>query len=240
MSSPGIRDASQWEEVVSKLRARYGDGISVVLVGSVARGRSTEESDIDFLVIGDRHLEAAFNLPRCHVQASSETDFIRNLALGEDFEAWSVRFGLPLYDSGPWARVVRSAEASVWPRWQAKIPHAARRLFMASALLKMGDADAATEETVYALCHVARALLLRAGIFPLSRPELAEQVEALGYSRLAQLHEEFRRPNGAPVSRVRLAQRYSKKLLLHLDRGAYAQCSKEYRERKRAKAHRRH
>jgi predicted nucleotidyltransferase len=239
VSNHGVVDTSQWGDFVSKLRAQYGEGISVVLVGSVARGRSTEESDVDFLVVGERRLETTSSLPRFHVQASSENDFVRNLALGEDFEAWSVRFGLPLYDSGPWARILRSAEASVWPKWQAKIPHAARRLFMANALLKMGDADAATEETVYALCHVARALLLRAGVFPLSRPELAEQVNALGYSRLAQLHEELRHPSGAPLSRVRLAQRYSKKLLLHLDRGAYARCSKEHRDRKRAKSHRR-
>jgi predicted nucleotidyltransferase len=239
MNSLGVSDQSQWEAAVNKLRARYGDGISVVLVGSVARGRSTEESDIDFLVVGERRPETVCNLPRYHVQVSSETDFMRNLALGEDFEAWSVRFGLPLYDGGAWARVLQSPEAEVWPKWQAKIPHAARRLFMASALLKIGDVDAATEETVYALCHVARALLLRAGIFPLSRPELAEQVETLGYSRLAQLHGELRRPNGAPLTRLRLAQRYSKKLLLHLDRLGYAKCSKEYRERQRAKSHRR-
>jgi hypothetical protein len=207
-------------------------------VGSVARGRSTEESDIDLLVIGERRPEAVCDLPRCHVQVCTETEFIRNLALGEDFEAWSVRFGLPLYDGGAWARILRSAEAGVWPKWQAKIPHAARRLFMASALLKMGDADAATEETVYALCHVVRALLLRAGVFSLSRPELAEQAKVLGYSQLAHLHEELRHPGGVSPSRIRLAQRYSKKLLLHLDRSAYAKFSKEYRERNRAKSSR--
>jgi predicted nucleotidyltransferase len=238
MNSIGVSDASQWEDVVGRLRSRYGDGISVVLVGSVARGRSTEESDIDFLVVGEDHPKTTCDLPRYHVQVSNEADFKRNLALGEDFEGWSVRFGLPLYDGGPWARILRSDEATVWPRWQAKIPHAARRLFMASALLRMGDLDAATEETIYALCHVARALLLKAGVFPLSRPELAEQVKALGYSRLAQLHGELRRPNGAPLSRIRLAQRYSKKLLLHLDRPVYAKCSREYRERNRAKSHR--
>lgn len=238
MNSPSVPDVSKWKEAVSELRTRYGDNISVVLVGSVARGRSTEESDIDLLVIGEGHLEAPCNLRTYHIQASSETDFMRNLALGEDFEAWSVRFGLPLYDAGPWKRVLQSREASVWPRWQAKIPHAARRLFMASALLKMGDADAATEETLYALCHVARALLLRAGIFPLSRPELAEQLEALGYAQLARLHGELRRPSGTTPTSLRLAQRYSKKLLLHLDRQTYAQYSKAYRERRRAKSRR--
>jgi len=237
MNSASVSDTSQFEGVVRRLRALFGGGIAIVLVGSVARGRATEESDIDFLVIGERASETVCDLPRCHIQVSREADFVRNLGLGEDFEGWSVRFGLPLYDAGPWARILRSAEAKVWPKWQAKIPHATRRLFMASALLRMGDVDAATEETVYALCHVARALLLRAGIFPLSRPELADQVKALGYSRLAQLHGELRCSAGVPPIRLRLAQRYSKKLLLHLDRPSYFQCSKDYRERRRAKQH---
>jgi|GEM_PF-2263816 len=238
MSSHARPDTSQWAKVVADFRGRHGDEISVVLVGSVARGRSTEESDIDFLVVGERRVEATCDLPGCHVQASSEADFLRNLALGEDFEAWSVRYGLPIYDGGPWARILRSTEAAAWPKWQAKIPHAARRLFMANALLKMGDADAAAEETLYALCHVARALLLRRGVFPLSRPELAEQVSTLGYSRLAELHEELRRPNPTPLIKIRLAQRYSKKLLLNLDREVYGRCSKEYRERLHAKSRR--
>lgn len=236
MSSLGERDASELQSVVTKLRNRYGDEVSVVLVGSAARGRATEESDIDLLVIGERRPRSMSDLPRYHVQVASETDFMRNLALGEDFEAWCVRFGLPLYDNGLWSRIKQSPEAAGWPRWQAKIPHAIRRLLMATALVEMGDADAASEETVYGLGHIARGLLLKSGVFPLSRPELAEQVKGLGYSHLAELHEELRRSSNARLSRLRLAQRYSKKLLVHLDRKEYAKCSTEYRERKRAKS----
>jgi predicted nucleotidyltransferase/DNA-binding transcriptional ArsR family regulator len=234
MGSPAEDRVSPWQGIVARLRERYGDEIAVVLVGSAARGCSTEESDVDFLVVGEHRLEAASDLPRCHVQVSVQEDFLRNLASGEDFEAWCVRLGLPLYDSGAWARIQRSPEASTWPRWQTKIQHGARRLFMSSALLEMGDVDAATEEAVYALGHVARGLLLKAGVFPLSRPELSEQVKSLGYAELADLHEELRSPRGVPLSRLRLAQRYSKKLLLHLDRTIYARCSKAHRDRKRA------
>lgn len=236
MSSPGVSDVSKWGEIVGDLRTRYGDNIAVVLNGSFARSQATEESDIDLLVVAGQRLATTRHLPRYHIQVSSEAEFLRNLAVGEDFEAWCVRFGVPLYDAGPWKRILGSTEASSWPKWESKIPHAARRLFMASTLLKMGDAEAASEETLFALCHVARALLLRAGVFPLSRPELEEQLQDLGYLRLAKLHGELRRPAGTTATYLRLAQRYSKKLLLHLDADIYAQCSKAYREKMRAKS----
>jgi predicted nucleotidyltransferase len=227
-------DSAQLQAVVERLREKNGDEIAVVLVGSVARGCSNEDSDVDLLVIGKERPKVADGLSGLHIQVSSETEFNRNLILGEDFEAWCLRFGVPLYDRGIWARLRRLP--IVWPKWQAKIPHGARRLFMANALFEMGDLDAATEETVYALGHVARGLLLKAGVFPLSRPELAEQVRSLGYPHLARIHEELRRHGRTSPKLIRLAQRYGKKLLSGLDRSGYAHHSSEYRSKRRAKS----
>ena len=39
--------------------------------------------------------------------------------------------------------------------------------------------DAAREELLLAACHLARAILLRDGVFPLSRPELPDQLQAM-------------------------------------------------------------
>ena len=48
---------------------------------------------------------------------------------------------------------------------------------MAAGLLETGDAEAATEELVYAASHIARAILLARGVFPLSRAELPPQLK---------------------------------------------------------------
>ena len=47
---------------------------------------------------------------------------------------------------------------------------------MALDLLAVGDVEAASEELMFAVTHVARAILLKEGVFPLSRPELPAQL----------------------------------------------------------------
>jgi hypothetical protein len=142
-----------------------------------------------------------------------------------------------LFDSGPWAEIQKTAEARQWPRWELKVSHGARRLFLANSLLEMGDDAAACEELIYSLGHVVRGLLLRSGVFPLSRPEIAEQVRKLGYPHLADIHEELRRGEAGP-GRFRQARAYAKKLLCHLDPVAYEACALESRQRARAKQNR--
>ena len=46
-------------------------------------------------------------------------------------------------------------------------------------MLEVEDSDAASEEFLFAASHIARATLLRAGVFPLSRPELPSQLKAV-------------------------------------------------------------
>ena len=207
------------------------------MVGSAARNLLTDESDIDLIVIGTTRPVVPRSFPGFHIQSSSVAEFLRTLQSGEDFEIWCVRLGIPLYDGGQWVHILKSDEARQWPRWELKVSHGARRLFLAGGLLEMGDNEAAAEEFVYTLGHIARALLLRAGVFPLSRPELARQLSALGYPHLAAIHEQLR---GSELnSRVLVrALAYSKRLLCHLDRGIYAACADEQRSRAKLKSRR--
>lgn len=71
----------------------------------------------------------------------------------------------------------------------------------------MGDLDAADEEARFALSHLARAILLAAGVFPLSRPELAAQLEEIGETDLARLLSTGLRDE--PVARRELEARLS-------------------------------
>ena len=61
-----------------------------------------------------------------------------------------------------------------------------KRIGMSRQLLDIGDIDAASEEMMFAASHVARAVLLKHGQFPLSRMELPSQLEAIS-ADLAQL-----------------------------------------------------
>jgi len=53
-------------------------------------------------------------------------------------------------------------------------------------VFQLGDTDAAHEQALSYLAHLARAELLDRGVYPASRPELAEQLRGIGNYRLAE------------------------------------------------------
>jgi predicted nucleotidyltransferase len=200
---------------------------AVVLIGSAARGRRTENSDIDILFVATQTVSLLPVMPGYHIKFSSDAAFLDRLSTGEDFEAWCVRYGVTLVDRGVWDRIKESS-ANVWPRWDFKVAHGLRRLLVASNLSKLGDLEATREELVFVLCHIARGLLLKIGIFPLSRPELAAQVNDIGYPELADLHERLRNSENPSSKDISLGLLYSKRLLVHLDRGTYQRIAQEH------------
>lgn len=153
---------------------------TVVLIGSAARGTQTWRSDVDLLVIFDGEARLRLRPPsQLHLHQESRSRFLERLRSGDDYPVWALRFGVCLHDpSGWWATLAAEEERHPhWPNWRHKIGLASKRLAMATSLLDMGDVDAAAEELLYAASQIARALLLRRGTFPLSRPELPAQVE---------------------------------------------------------------
>lgn len=124
-------------------------------------------------------------------------------------------------DQGPWQLAKAQPEAVLWPDWKGKILHARRRVVLGAELLQIGDEDAASEEFLYALSHLARALLLRANVFPLSRGEVVGQVVGIGYPDLGELMVSLTL-DGGENGTLRRAQLYAGKLLKYLDREAYA------------------
>ena len=198
--------------------ANSGVDLSVILVGSVARGMALAESDLDLVVVSEAQAVRAANGGRLHVQYFTRSELIDRLRMGDDFAAWCLRYGVPLIASRAWSAVVECADASNWPDWRAKLPHAARRLHLASSMLKTGDFHAAAEEALYALTHVGRALLLKDGEFPLSRPEMVTQLATAGHLAIGNLLERFifHSQDAPAVSR---AIRYVKKRLVHLGLG---------------------
>jgi predicted nucleotidyltransferase len=218
--------------------ARPQNGFAVVLIGSAARDTATSASDLDLLVLASPRIDIPHTADRLHVQSMDEGDFVARLRSGDDFAAWCVRFGVPLATSEFWVNLVKSTEATQWPDWRQKIPHALRRLTLAHSLCESKDLDAATEEALYAATHVGRAILLKNQQFPLSRPEMIQQLRESGCKSLGNLLKTllYDEPTW---STVRRANRYVKRLLIHLDREQYEAFVRDRRQKraKKLKAH---
>jgi len=148
----------------------------VVLVGSWARHTVVPDmSDLDVLVIGDQPTPP----PPAEVQVIvvPEDRFRERLREGDDFPQWALRFGRPLSGRRRWRELSQSLlQDAPWPSVERKLSQADRRPIAVDDLLQMGDLPAAEEELRSALVHIARALLLSRRVFPLSRPELADQL----------------------------------------------------------------
>lgn len=168
--------------VEALFRAGLDPASTVVLVGSAARGARTYCSDVDVLVLNEDGKRVKLARPGdTHLQQDSRSRFLQRLADGDDYPAWALRLGVPLRDAdGWWAEQVAAERAKPhWPDWCPKVDHARKRLHLALELLKTGDVDAAAEVLLLAASHVARAVLLKARKFPLSRPELPNQLQEL-------------------------------------------------------------
>jgi hypothetical protein len=158
------------------------DSATVVLIGSSARGTTHARSDVDILIIHEGDCRIRLDRPGdIHLQQDSRSRFLRRLEDGDDYPGWALRFGIPIRDPcGWWAKQVTAESSNPhWPDWRPKVDHARKRIVMSIDLLDVGDVDAASEEMMFAASHVARAVLLQHGRFPLSRMELPSQLEDL-------------------------------------------------------------
>jgi hypothetical protein len=161
--------------------------IAVIAIGSAVRPR-VPSSDLDMLVIcADPSKVTAPRPLEVDLRVYSATDIESKLATGHDMLGWAVLFGRILFQRHSfWDGIVKS--------WRQRLPlpsstlarsRAAAAYRRMSSLLRLGDADAAREQAISYLTHLARAELLERGIYPESRPELPEQLRKIGDYHLA-------------------------------------------------------
>ena len=229
-------------ELITKLLSALDEAdpdhrAAAILIGSVARKTATKKSDLDLLVVTEQDISIKRSADRVHLQVMSESQFMERLRKGDDFAAWCVLFGIPIRQAEVWNRIVQSSEAEVWPEWRNKVEHAARRLLLADELMKLGDTGAAAEELSYAVSHVARGLLLRAGEFPLSRAEMISQLRDAGYAHLSEILMDFTFGKESEQT-IRQALLYVKKLLVHMDKERFQKYVEERRSARKQKASR--
>ena len=173
-------------EVTAKLLARAIElgAESFALTGSTARRRRTAISDLDYHIIGPR--PDLSDLPaEVDVVTSSAIRFRTQLARGNDYCQWTLRYGCILHDLG----VMREGASLIldehlWPSARRKLERVDEHRQEAERLLLMGDRDAAQEQVRATLTTAARGVLLDAGVFPLARSELPDQLSAAGYELL--------------------------------------------------------
>ena len=222
------------EQFVERLKdANPGAEIDLILIGSVARGRDTLRSDVDMLALVDNRISKPVTDDPIHLQILTRDNFARRLQNGDDFAHWAVRYGVPLVETTVWQEFARHQAKDVWPSWQKKVSQAANRLVIAARLLKIGNLEASTEETLYAASHAARALLLRDKIFPLSRPEMVDQLTSANHFLLSQLLADLISDTASTHSLYR-GHGLLKKLLIDLDLSTYRETVVGSRKPRRA------
>ncbi len=173
--------------LLGRVIAEARDASTIVLFGSAVRPTlRSSSSDLDVLAL-DTHLRSSqtFTVQLVAMTSSRLRDRILD---GDDLPHWLIRFGKPLTNRDVWESLKQELAAlSDWPKAHLKLEKAAERLGVGRALIGMGDFEAAREELLFAVTHLARAALLGSGVFPLSRPELGQQLDTIGQAEIASL-----------------------------------------------------
>lgn len=179
--------AKQW--VRSFLMLAKGDQniISIVAIGSAVR-ESVQSIDLDLVVISKDDSKLKLRPPlEIDVRVYRESEVAALISQGNDLLSWSLMFGKVLFQRCDyWDKLSASWRDRIpLPSYDVAIDRARKAFEQVKEMIQLGDENAASELTVSCLTHLARAQLLKAGQYPKSRPELPDQLEAIGAVSLA-------------------------------------------------------
>ena len=160
---------------------------AVIAIGSAVRPNAAA-ADLDLLVICREPRK--YKNPRpmeVDLRVYRTDDVDRLIAEGHDVLGWAIRFGRVLFQrSGFWDILLIRWKRDL-PMPSPEIPRVrardTRRRFL--NVLEIGDLDAAHEQAISYLTHLAWAELLERDIFPASRRELPSQLRTVDSQRLA-------------------------------------------------------
>ena len=160
---------------------------AVIIIGSAVRPNAVS-ADLDLVVICREPLNLSRSRPmEVDLRVYRTDDVDRLIAEGHDVLGWAIRFGHVLFQrAGFWNMTLSRWENDLplpspeTPRVRAQETH---RRFL--NVLEIGDVDAAHEQAISYLTHLAWAELLEGGIFPASRRELPSQLRAIDSQVLA-------------------------------------------------------
>ncbi len=196
-------EAREWTERFLEKTCNDPEVLAVVAFGSAVR-RVSYSADLDLLYIY-RSEDPRVDSPPLDidVRGYDQAGVEERIEAGHDLLCWTLRYGRVICErEGFWT--------DLQSRWLRRLPmpsaeraeeRAARSRKLYEDLHAAGDADAAAEQWLSWLTHQARAALIRAGVFPASRPELPEQLRAVGEISLAEALDAAltARQSGSPV-----------------------------------------
>jgi hypothetical protein len=156
-------------------------------MGSSVRPNVTSV-DLDLVVICEDSAKFRYRPPmEVDVRKFDGAAVPQEIESGNDLLGWCIKFGVVLFDrSGFWNHVLQKCSDRLpLPSAQAARERAEITKRRTQELLKMGDSEAALEQQVSYLTHLARAALIDHAVYPASRPELPDQLREVGESELA-------------------------------------------------------
>ena len=185
--------AKEWVENFVPRLCKQPDIWAIVIFGSVIRQNTKYSLDVDLLIIYQDDRPSFANPPLDVDIRSYRLEDIESLIQeGHEVLGWAIRFGKVLYEKDTYWTTLCDKWKNHLPLPSARIAdkraERARKLF--EDIKVIGDEDAAEEQFIAMLTQMARACLIRSGIYPASRPELPEQLKSVGkYSLASQLED---------------------------------------------------
>ncbi len=180
--------SKNWTATFLNLARKDENIMAVVAVGSAVRS-SVRSSDLDLVVICREPTRMKTKPPieiDIRTYAASRVDTL--IRGGNDLLGWAVKFGRVLFQRERfWDTVLESwLDRLPFPSVDVALQRAGDSFRRLSNLLKLGDVDAAYEQALSYVTHLARAELLRRRVYPASRPELPKQLRTAGCIRIAE------------------------------------------------------
>lgn len=180
--------AEAWLKEFLYEAACSSETLAVVAIGSSVRP-AVESVDLDVLVITEAEIRSLNAPVEVDVRQYHAAEIDKKLVQGNDLLGWAVRFGVVLHEKAAfWTSFVdKYQDLLPFPSVAEARGRAAKALRYLEALLTVGDEDAAGEQLLSHLTHLARAELIQHKVYPVSRPELPAQLEGIGDFDLAAL-----------------------------------------------------
>lgn len=181
------KKAKEWAHRFFNSVEEQQDIDAIVLVGSAAR-KVAQIEDIDFILIYHNYKPHYYSPPMdVDIRAYKREDVESLLLKGHDLLGWAIRLGCVVLDRNDyWKNLCESwRDRLVLLTLEEIGARIAKSEKLYLDLRKIGDEDAAKEQLLTKLTHIARAKLVKAGVFPASRPELESQLKRIGENEIA-------------------------------------------------------
>lgn len=194
-------EAKEWVRTLLKWAWKDPRVNVVVAIGSAVRPVKSSV-DID-LVLAYDNPPPSFPSPPIDVDLRYfPAEQLRDLALsGHDLVGWAVKYGVPLIDKdGHWSDLIEEIGDDIPPPPPTTaLRRAERAKRFLQQLVAARDEDGAHEQLLSFLTHLARARLASHGVYPASRPELPQQLRAVGEHQLARALKRAIDGEGSPI-----------------------------------------